>query len=169
MSSYDKLRRQQIEIGTIVEWHFTKILCAIKLKLKTKQTFREPFKFKFTEPIPLCVFRHVYNASKSYKGETTPPAIIFHTIHDKPGRKATKTLSYNLKFFNFYSILHVFTHILNGKCVLYMLKKTIKKNNICVIATAQKPFVFHYNCKREMLVVSGCFEVVNEYGVICSI
>ena len=54
MSSYDKLRRQRIEIGPNVEWHFTKILCAIKRKLKTKQTFREPCKFKFIEPIPLC-------------------------------------------------------------------------------------------------------------------
>ena len=169
MSSYDVLRKQKIEIGPIVEWHFTKILCAINRKLKTKQTFRDPFKFKFTEAISLNIFRHIYNAIKSYEGEATPPAIVITTKTDKPGRKATKTLSYNLKFLYFYSILHLFTHILNGKSVLDKLTKTIKKKNVRVIATVDKPFILNYNCKREMLIVSGCFEVVNEYGVICSI
>ena len=128
MSSYDKLRAQKIVIGPIVEWHFKRIMCAIKRKLRIKQTFRDPYKFNFTEPIPLHLFRHIYNAINPYEGETTPPSIVIETATDKPGRKATKTNWYKLKIVNFYSALHLFTHTLGKKSnILDMFKKTVKK------------------------------------------
>ena len=116
MSSYDKLRAQKIVIGPIVEWHFKRILCAIKRKLRIKQTFPDPYKFNFTETIPLHLFRHIYNAINSCEGETTPPSIVIE--------KATKTNWYKLKIVNFYSVFHLFTHILGKKnSILDMFKK----------------------------------------------
>ena len=113
MSSYDELRKKNLEIGLFVQWHFNKILKNIKRSLKIKQSFRNPFQFKLKEPIPLYLFSHIYHAIKTYQGETTPPSILFSTITDKPGRKATYTKSFTLKFLNFYSV-HLFTH-LNSK------------------------------------------------------
>ena len=105
MSSYAKLRRKQLEIGPIVDWHFGKMLSSIKRKLKAKQTFRDPFKFKVTESISYYIFVHIYIAIKSFEGETTPLSNIYSTVADKPGRKATETTSCYLKFVNFCSIL----------------------------------------------------------------
>ena len=85
MSSYDELRKKNLEIGPFVEWHFNKILKNIQRSLKIKQSFRNPFQFKLKEPILFYLFSHIYHAIKTYQGEATPPSILFSTITDKPG------------------------------------------------------------------------------------
>ena len=142
MSSYDELRKRNLEIRPFVEWHFNKILKNIKRSLKIKQSFRNPFHFKLKEPIPFYLFSHIYHAIKTYQGETTPPSILFSTITDKSGRKATYTKSFTFKFLNFYSFLHLFTHLNSKRNVLNSLKKKVKNSDIRVVVTVEKPFVF---------------------------
>ena len=149
MSSYDELRKKNLEIGPFVKWHFNKILKNIKRSLKIKQSFRNPFQFKLKEPIPFYLFSHIYHAIKTCQEETTPPSILFSTITDKPGRKATYTKSFTLKLLNFYSVLHLFTHLNSKRNVLNSLKKKVKNSDIRVVVTGEKPFVFFITGKRR--------------------
>ena len=119
--SYDELRKKSLEISQFVEWHTNRILENIKRSLKVKQSFRDPFKFKIKETIPYHLIIHIFKAIKSYEGETTPPSILYKTVTDKPGRKVTTTKTYTLKFLNFHSVLHVFTHLNDNKNVLDLL------------------------------------------------
>ena len=106
MSSYDELRKKNLEIGPFVQWHFNKILKNIKRSLKIKQSFRNPFQFKLKEPIPYYLFSHIYHAIKTYQGETTPPSILFPLLLINLGEKQRTPNSFTLKFLNFYSVLH---------------------------------------------------------------
>ena len=137
MSSYEELVKKKLEI---------------KRSLKIKQSFRNPFKFNLKEPIPFYLFSHIYHAIKTYEGKTTPPSISFSTITDKSGRKATYTKSFTIKLLNFYSVLHLFTHLNSKRNVLDLFKKKIKNNNLRVIATVENPFVFFIIGKRRFCI-----------------
>jgi hypothetical protein len=168
MTSYDDLRTNKTDVGPVVEWHMNRLIKTIYRKLTTRQTFRNPYKLFIVEPVCFPIFFQIFSAIKAYRNETTAPAIKITT--NKPGRKATITKDYTLTFLNFYSVLHFFTHILNFKCdVLGHLTKQIKNCNVKIVVDPERPFVVHYKRKKEMMYVSGHFEVVNEFGVICSL
>ena len=169
-TSYDHVRQKQTDVGPVVEWHMTRIISSIHRKLTTRQTFRNPYKFLILEPVCLSIFLNLFAAVKAYKSDTATPAIEITTTTDKPGRRATITNTHNLKFLIFFSVLHFFTHILNFKCdVLGHLTKKIKNCEVKIVVDPERPFILHYKRKKEMLYISGHFEVKNEYGVICTI
>ena len=165
-NSYSVLKEKKVEIGEITEWHCSRILNNIKGSLKLKQSFRNPFTFKIVESIKFSIFIQLFLAIQDYRrGDGgTQPHVEITKIPDKPG---TLNNTFILKFTDFFSVLHVFTH-LSGHAVLPFFSRTIRKCEIEVKVSGAKPLIMTYKKNRETCIIQGSFEVKNEFGVVCS-
>ena len=141
--------------------------CGVALhSLKLKQRFRNPFTFKVVEPIKFSIFIQLFISIKDYrKGDGgTQPHVAITKIPNKPG---TLTKTFILTFTGFFSVLHVFTN-LSGHAVLPFFSKKIKHCKVALEVSAAKPLIITYKKNRKTCVITGSFQIKNEFGVVCS-
>ena len=169
----------KIEIQTLINFYFIRVLNQINRKLKTKQTFRKPYFYSAKEIIP----HHLIGLTNSIIQDTEYPdgpirdpekqypVIKTEIKRNHPDeRKAFSNSHYKFTVTDKFSLVAVLVN-LTGKSkdhVETMLKKKIKKCVVEILVTEEKPFVFSYVRSRDTLTFSGYFSVKNEYGVTTS-
>ena len=170
MSSHEVLRTKNFDASNLVQWHLNRILTSIKRKLTLKRSFKNPYQFHLTEPIPDFVFSEIFKVIKDYKVDSgTQPIVHTNTIRNKPGRRGTITNQYIVKFDTYFSLVHHLTHFFNKETnIINFFEKKIKKCNVEVVVTKDKPFILHFKRTTQTVCVTGFFQVINEYGIKCS-
>lgn len=144
-----------------IQWHIIRLLRSVHRRLTTKQTFSNPFTFKVTEACKSSLFIKLLKTITDFVPEDGKRELSFETNQTK-----TKTILKTTSTFSCYYLMHQF--LKPGDSINQFSNRRVKKCMVRVVISETKPFIIRYNKTTEMLTFSGSFEVINEFGVVCS-
>ena len=142
-----------------INFIFKRITNGIHRRLTTKQTFRNPFTFKFIEPIRRFIFYVILDVVTSY---TNKNGEKYHL------RKTVTNTTITIEFFNLFSVHHAFINLRGTSSCITCFEKLVRKCTVNLVVDEYNPLILKYNPNKELVTVSGHFEVKNELGNICS-
>ena len=66
LDSYKELKKYKVNISTLLEWHFSTIICSVSRKLTLKQKFRNPWEISICSLIHRDIFFQAYRAIRDF-------------------------------------------------------------------------------------------------------
>ena len=167
MTTYETLTHATVEAAPLIKSHVTLILKKIKGKLNTKRNLRNPYSFKLDFYFYHLLFITIFRAIRDYRKDdgTTLPLDVNVTRN----KRTNIPTGYTITIYSLYAFhLHFTKLTLHAFNITTFTEKTIRKNKVRLAISPEKPFIMHFKPSTETLKITGCYEVINQYGELCS-
>ena len=170
LETYRILREHSLSTITLVSWHFKSILKSVNRKISLKQSFRNPFTVTLSETIHSTIFYHAFRAIRDF-----PQNVDVSTKTEKDKKGNCKTHEIVFKSIEAL-ILHLtkLTSITEEEEEKQNIEKVYFRKNFThgqkgkIVATTDKPAIFHYKVSTCTLTVTMKYEITNQFGTVCS-
>lgn len=171
LETYRILREHSISTNTLVSWHFKSILKSINRKITLKQSFINPFTVTISETIHNSIFYQAYIAIRDFQEQNVD--VFTKTEKDKKGNCKSHEIIFT-------SIDAVILHLTKLTSTteeeegnqnirkVYFQKTFTHGQKGKIVATSDKPAIFHYKVSTCTLTVKMKYQMTNQFGTICS-
>lgn len=163
MQSYDELRKSEVKVSPVLEWHLKRVLNSIHRKITFKQKFKNPWCVEVVEYLYKDIFYQFFRAVRDYRTS-------FGRNVDIVREKSGTPKEYILKFSHFGALVFHLNLATNKTCDIAKLftKSNPLGNTAEIEVSEEKPAVIRYKIKTGTMTIKMHYCVKNKYGNICS-
>ena len=154
-----QLVKNYIDHKDEIQFIFKRLAHGIQRKLTSRQTFRDPFTFKFQEPIRRFIFYTILDVVTSFVKKNGKKLDV---------TKSTTNTTITLCFNNLFAVHHTFINFFGDSAVIDFFQKYTNRCHVNLIVDQYDTLIFKYSTTKEVVTVSGHFSITNERGHICS-